>query len=620
MKRILTTFLAFLMLFSSVTIALANDEKVEISFKVGDSTLKINGQEVTVQTPFVAGEGTTLVPVRVITEAFGATVEWVAETKTVNITYREVNISLQIDNPVAKVNSFEETLPVAPRLVEGTTMVPLRFISETFGATVGYDEATKAISVVKEKIETGDIVEGGIKEAYVGDSYYKWTIDTPQGFVLTSRTYDGSSTVFASRDGKDMLYINVIPNLDNDSLERLQMDADELFEGGVLSYATYATNRDNVRYTYSYGTVMGKYQYIAQYVKDGIIYRVIVLTENDSQNKAYLEKITGTFSLKYNPGNPIYDLSNVEDGKRNYISEMYGVSFTVPAHFLKTYSKIDNEITLFSGQGDRSFVGIKVYSKNKDFSMHTYAKEDREHSLYILNDEITGCSPIKDYDLNGIKSTGFDITIKGSYSSDATWNKRFFEKGDYVYLLEVCKTKANKEDFATELFKSFTVEEIDSEEVGEIEKPQKTSGKTDHNVGGFFISAPNNWERYQDSKGFFMEEEETNSAVHFSYQFVNDVNSNYVVIDLSGQLSDNVGRIAEQYKGYVVEDITPTKWQGRTLYTATIQIDEDGKRIYLSFAMLYERGYLYVGQLAQGELHFKSDIYKEFLTMMASVK
>ncbi len=54
----------------------AADGKVEISFKVGDSILNINGVPTEVETPYVAGEGTTLVPLRVITEDLGAKVDW----------------------------------------------------------------------------------------------------------------------------------------------------------------------------------------------------------------------------------------------------------------------------------------------------------------------------------------------------------------------------------------------------------------------------------------------------------------------------------------------------------------------------------------------------------------
>ena len=74
----------------------AENDKVEIKFNVGDATLMINGTPVTVEKPYVVGIGVTLVPVRVITEAFGAKVDWIHDTQTVTLTYPDVNIVLQI--------------------------------------------------------------------------------------------------------------------------------------------------------------------------------------------------------------------------------------------------------------------------------------------------------------------------------------------------------------------------------------------------------------------------------------------------------------------------------------------------------------------------------------------
>ena len=74
MKRklvsMLVALLVFVSLFSSFGVY-AQSEKVEIKFTVGESTLVINGQNVEVEKPYVVGVGVTLVPVRVITEAFG---------------------------------------------------------------------------------------------------------------------------------------------------------------------------------------------------------------------------------------------------------------------------------------------------------------------------------------------------------------------------------------------------------------------------------------------------------------------------------------------------------------------------------------------------------------------
>ena len=123
-------------------------QNVEISFCIGDSILSINGNKVEVEAPYIAGEGVTLVPVRVISEAFGAEVNWDGETKTVTISHNDNNISVQIDNNTAHVNGENKTLEEAPELTEnGITMLPLRFISEELGATVGYEHETQANSV-----------------------------------------------------------------------------------------------------------------------------------------------------------------------------------------------------------------------------------------------------------------------------------------------------------------------------------------------------------------------------------------------------------------------------------------------------------------------------------------
>ena len=124
--------------------------KVSVSFKVGDSTLTINGEKVTVETPYVVGTGVTLVPIRVISEAFGAEVDWDGETKTVTVSCGECKVIVTVGSKTALVNGEEKTLEEAPELTDGGfSMIPLRFISESLGATVGYDNATAQITVEK---------------------------------------------------------------------------------------------------------------------------------------------------------------------------------------------------------------------------------------------------------------------------------------------------------------------------------------------------------------------------------------------------------------------------------------------------------------------------------------
>ncbi len=159
MKKLLAMILSMaLLLATGTTVSLAENDKVEISFCVGDSTLIINGEAVNVEKPYVVGEGVTLVPVRVITEAFGAVLDWEGTTKTIILDYNGTRIILQIGNSVATINGVEKTLLSAPELTSnGFTMVPIRFISENFGADVGYDPDTKRVTVTGEKKTFADL-------------------------------------------------------------------------------------------------------------------------------------------------------------------------------------------------------------------------------------------------------------------------------------------------------------------------------------------------------------------------------------------------------------------------------------------------------------------------------
>jgi len=143
-------FVILLFAFSFTCFSAALSEKVEIAFKVGDSTLVINGEEKTVETPYVVGDGVTLVPVRVITEAFGAEVGWISSEKKVTLSYMNKKIELWIGNTDAAVDGNNKELLSAPELTNGVTMVPLRFISENFGADVKYDADTKQIYIIKD--------------------------------------------------------------------------------------------------------------------------------------------------------------------------------------------------------------------------------------------------------------------------------------------------------------------------------------------------------------------------------------------------------------------------------------------------------------------------------------
>ena len=93
----------------------------------------------------------TMAPVRVISEKFGAAVEWNAAENSVSIEKDGKNILLFIGSDTALVDGEQVTLDVAAQEHNGRTMVPLRFISETLGMSVEYIVPTEQILITDEK-------------------------------------------------------------------------------------------------------------------------------------------------------------------------------------------------------------------------------------------------------------------------------------------------------------------------------------------------------------------------------------------------------------------------------------------------------------------------------------
>ena len=106
-----------------------------------------NGRTLVSDVAPVIQSGRTLVPFRVIFEALGATVGWDGAKNIVSGYRNEKAIILEIGKKTAWVNGPAVAIDVAPAIVSGRTMVPLRFIAESMGAEVGWDEATKTVTV-----------------------------------------------------------------------------------------------------------------------------------------------------------------------------------------------------------------------------------------------------------------------------------------------------------------------------------------------------------------------------------------------------------------------------------------------------------------------------------------
>ena len=108
----------------------------------------INGDELETDNDPVIINGTTMVPMRDIFEALDSNVNWDGATKSVTATKGSRAIMLTINSTEAIVNGRTNILNEAPFVNENqTTMVPLRFISEALGADVEWNGTERVITI-----------------------------------------------------------------------------------------------------------------------------------------------------------------------------------------------------------------------------------------------------------------------------------------------------------------------------------------------------------------------------------------------------------------------------------------------------------------------------------------
>ena len=126
----------------------------------------------------------TMVPLRAIFEALGATVNWNGDTQTVTSSKGNTSISLTINSSTMYVNGSPITLDSPACIVDGRTLVPVRAISEAYGVNVEWQQATQTVVLTEQKIVDGDkafdtvknyIISTGIKDdEYEDDIIYEY--------------------------------------------------------------------------------------------------------------------------------------------------------------------------------------------------------------------------------------------------------------------------------------------------------------------------------------------------------------------------------------------------------------------------------------------------------------
>ncbi|MNT89212.1 hypothetical protein D3C72_2299010 [compost metagenome] len=91
--------------------------------------------------------GTTYVPIKYVLDAFGGSATWNSVTKNIMVLRGSKALELTVNKKEFILNGKRQSAEVAPILLQGRTLVPLRLVSEQLGLTVKWEQKTKTVTI-----------------------------------------------------------------------------------------------------------------------------------------------------------------------------------------------------------------------------------------------------------------------------------------------------------------------------------------------------------------------------------------------------------------------------------------------------------------------------------------
>lgn len=132
--------------------------------KYQSTVAKFNINGVYIELDGVIDNEMTLVEMRPLCDALGITIDWNNATSTANCAYGNTTFSLTIGTKSAKLNGQPYALERSPKVVDGSTMIPARFVAEAIGKSVIYNSSTGLIEI-KDITNKGTATDNGISSS-----------------------------------------------------------------------------------------------------------------------------------------------------------------------------------------------------------------------------------------------------------------------------------------------------------------------------------------------------------------------------------------------------------------------------------------------------------------------
>lgn len=148
MRKLLCTLLSLLLMVGAMVPAKAEENSIKVV---------LDGRQLSFDVePMLIG-GRTMVPLRAIFEALGATVLWDETTKTVSAYNEAYYVKATIDKQDMYVNGQVRKMDIAPMIIDERTLVPARFVAEAFNCQVDWNGDNKTVSILSREIDYNNL-------------------------------------------------------------------------------------------------------------------------------------------------------------------------------------------------------------------------------------------------------------------------------------------------------------------------------------------------------------------------------------------------------------------------------------------------------------------------------
>lgn len=202
-RKIIIALVALLLnVFICLPISAAEGDTI-VSLQINNPVMEVNGIHAEIDpgrgTAPTIINGRTLVPIRAIIEAFGGTVIWEPETNSAVLSVDDDVIKLLIGSNKAYLNGKEQTLDVAPVILNDRTMLPIRFVAEGFNLGVAWNENSQTVWVIRNAFEDAEYNRLMSLVPEYSDSAYA-TVNNNKPFFEEYELIDGSFEFYGNTD------------------------------------------------------------------------------------------------------------------------------------------------------------------------------------------------------------------------------------------------------------------------------------------------------------------------------------------------------------------------------------------------------------------------------------